>query len=79
MNIQHFVIKYFTDITHKLVSDFETLVVIWNLITAKKHCVTGFGRKKGIITYPINSVEGILGRQTDISKPEFENDFTVNH
>lgn len=35
--------------------------------------------KKGIIIYPIKGVEGILGRQIDISKLEFENDFTVNH
>lgn len=29
--------------------------------------------------YPINSVEGLLGKQTDISKLELEDDLPVNH
>lgn len=58
--------------------------MVWNVIIAKKHraeqkCVTVFGRKRRIIIYPINTVEGILGRQTDIGKVELENDFTVNY
>ena len=49
------------------------------LKNTKQKCVTVFGRKRKIIIYPINTVEGILGRQIDISKLELENDFTVNH
>lgn len=41
--------------------------MVWNVIIAKKHrteqkCVTVFGRNRIIIIYPINTVEGILGR-----------------